>query len=66
MKMVSKADEKGIENKLLYFLITTDSNIFAQSPHLQVKKQRYLNLVDSGRSMSIFVETATWANFERK
>ena len=31
---------KGTEKELLYFLFTTDSNIFAQTLHPEVKKAK--------------------------
>ena len=54
---------KGTEKELLYFLFITNSNIFAQTVHPQVKKKIYPNLVDSGQSNNIFVETC---NFIKK
>ena len=45
---------KGTEKELLYFLFTTDSNIFAQTLQHQVKKQRNLSLVDSGQHNECF------------
>ena len=69
-KMISKAIEKmlknGKEKELLHLLITTNSNIFAQTLHHQVKKQRYLNLVDSGRRNKYFCGNSNMGKFSLK
>lgn len=39
---------KGLEKGMAYFLYTTDSNVFAQTLHPQVKKHRYLKLAHFG------------------
>ena len=40
--------EKSTGKELLYFLFTPDLDIFAQTLHPQVKKERYLNLNPRG------------------
>lgn len=69
-KMISKAIEKMLKNatekELLHLLITTNSNIFAQTLHHQVKKQRYLNLVDSGPSNRYFCGNSNMGKFSLK
>ena len=58
--------KNGKEKELLHLLITTNSNIFAQTFHHQVKKQRYLNLVDSGRSNRYFCGNSNTGKFSLK
>ena len=57
--------EKRTEKKLFYFLCTSDSDIFTQTLHDQVKNQRILLWLKKAQVMSIFVETATCAIFKR-
>ena len=63
--MVAKAVEKSTEKELLYFLLITDSNIFVQTPHPQVKNKDISTSLILAAVVSVFIETATWANFER-
>ena len=58
--------KNGKEKELLHLLITTNSNIFAQTLYHQVKKQRYLNLVDSGRRNRYFRGNSNMAKFSLK
>ena len=58
--------KNGKEKELLHLLITTNSNIFAQTLYPQVKKQRYLNLVDSGRRNRYFRGNSNMGKFSLK
>ena len=58
--------KNGKEKELLHLLITTNSNIFAQTLYHQVKKQRYLNLVDSGRRNRYFRGNSNMGKFSLK
>ena len=63
--MVAEAVEKGTEKELLNFLFTTDSNIFAQTPHPQVKNEDISICMILAGVKSNFVKTATGTNFEK-
>ena len=54
------------EKELLYFLFTTDSNIFAQTLHPEVKTQRHLNLADYGPGNEHFRKNRNMGKFWRK
>ena len=43
-KKKKKKRKKHRERELLYFLFTTDSNIFAQTLHPQVKKSKDISI----------------------
>ena len=72
LKIVAEAVEKMQKTKLakstekesLHYTFTTDSNIFAETLHPQVKKANIL--VDSKQSNEHFyMETTIWENFGR-
>ena len=54
---------KDTEKELLYFLFVADYNTFTCTHHPQVKKQRYLNLADSGCSNKHLCENCNIAKF---